>query len=77
MLVLTSIRPIGSDDMREVRKFNWDSEIPIERTRAAKLIFEAMERNNTVQSRKISYRNSRHSTVMQMRTEVEEITAAE
>lgn len=62
MLILTTIRPIGGTKL-EFNCFNWDSDVPSEKHLAAKMIFQALERGNTVQSRRIEYRNTMHSTV--------------
>lgn len=67
MLILTTIRPLNSDDRNEFRSFNWDTDIPTEKIKAGKVIFEALSRNNTVLSRKIKFRNTMHPTVMQLR----------
>lgn len=66
MLILCTVRPIGSRDEREFRTFNYDWDIPQERQAAGKEIHEALSRNYSVLSRRISARLPHHQTIMQL-----------
>lgn len=75
MLILTTVRPIGSDDKMAFWQFNWDSAVPVEMHSASKIIFEALDQGNTVQSRKINYRHPNHATVQTIRQMREKVAA--
>lgn len=78
MLVLCSIKPRPAEFAATgtMQMFNYDTEDSVETARATKLIYDALERGCTVQTRKIRERLAVHPTAMQLAMPKEQLALA-